>query len=89
MFGRVDAFRTFSIISELVRENETEELKNQGVHKQVMAHIKKNLSLEEENNSDVWTGNTQEIDGEKYKVIDNFVTPDIDSLSQFGIAPAG
>lgn len=89
MFGRVDAFRTFSIISELVRENETEELKNQGVHKHVMAHIKKNLSLEDEEETDEWAGPTKTIDGENYKVIDNFVTPDIENLSQFGIAPAG
>ena len=89
MFGRVDAFRTFSIISELVRENETEELKNQGVHKHVMAHIKKNLSLEGEDETDEWTGNTTNIDGENYKVIENFVTPDLENLSQFGIAPAG
>lgn len=89
MFGKADAFSTFSMINELVRENEVEDIKNEGLNKNVMAQLSKNLSLSEEDDFEEWSGTTTNIDGENYKVIDNFVTPDMESLSQFGIAPAG
>lgn len=75
-------------MEELVRENELMDKHSEGYNKNVMAQIRKNSLLEGVFEPE-YTGKTQNVGGESYKVIDNFVTPDMENLSQFGIAPAG